>query len=217
MQRPRLGPPVDHLDGVWYAIMLAPLIDHKVCYYDSRSLYADDVEWERRERRRTRKPSSHFEQNVERSENSLILGNFKHFYHQRVTSYLLFDLKMQEGSFRVASTFYEKTDKKGRVRGKATDKPFFTRLSTKPGFYRINLVSLSPSLPKSLTFSQKRTYSHSPSLPESLTSRHLPAPAVQIRLPLESRQIEFGALLICGSGDWSVLIMIGAIRGGKDA
>ncbi|KAM7486544.1 hypothetical protein LguiA_002553 [Lonicera macranthoides] len=44
---------------------------------------------------------------------------------------------MQEGSFRVASTFYEKTDKKGRVRGKATDKPFFTRLSTKPGFYRV--------------------------------------------------------------------------------
>ncbi|KAM7527399.1 hypothetical protein LguiB_030809 [Lonicera macranthoides] len=44
---------------------------------------------------------------------------------------------MQEGSFRVASTFYEKTDKKGRVRRKATDKPFFTRLSTKPGFYRV--------------------------------------------------------------------------------
>ncbi|KAM7503073.1 hypothetical protein LguiB_001977 [Lonicera macranthoides] len=41
------------------------------------------------------------------------------------------------GSFRVASTFYEKTDKKGRVRGKATDKPFFTRSSAKPGLYRV--------------------------------------------------------------------------------
>ncbi|KAM7476745.1 hypothetical protein LguiB_023988 [Lonicera macranthoides] len=48
--------------------------------------------------------------------------------------------EMQEGSFRVASTFYEKTDKKGRVRGKATDKPFFTRLSTKPGFYRVSMI-----------------------------------------------------------------------------
>ncbi|KAM7531299.1 hypothetical protein LguiB_034709 [Lonicera macranthoides] len=59
---------------------------------------------------------------------------------------------MQEGSFRVASTFYEKTDKKGRVRGKATDKPFFTRLSTKPGFYRVRELyyGLGRSSPPSL-------------------------------------------------------------------
>ena len=44
---------------------------------------------------------------------------------------------MQEGSFRVASTFYEKTDKKGCVKGKAIDKPFPYTLSTKPGFYKV--------------------------------------------------------------------------------
>ncbi|KAM7465039.1 hypothetical protein LguiB_012601 [Lonicera macranthoides] len=33
--------------------------------------------------------------------------------------------------------FTRKRTKRGRVRGKATDKPSFTRLSTKPGFYRV--------------------------------------------------------------------------------